>query len=125
MLSVREGLDPRQRALLKTNYGRRVQHERRLINTPATLIVVPSSLLEHWYEQLKRHVDARVLERDGAGGAGSAIAVWIDGLGDMNSASSFQLPSKQRLMRVFLRDSKPGSGIPVGVPVFAKITSPL
>ena len=34
--------------------GKRVQMERRLIGTSATLIVVPSSLLEHWHEQLCR-----------------------------------------------------------------------
>ena len=34
--------------------GKRVQMERRLIGTSATLIIVPSSLLEHWHEQLCR-----------------------------------------------------------------------
>ena len=68
MLSVREGLDPRQRALLKTNYGRRVQHERRLLNTPATLIVVPSSLLElSSLRQRAAYARARALRADSCG----------------------------------------------------------
>ena len=29
----------------------------------ATLVVVPEALVEHCYEQLRRHVDARCLER--------------------------------------------------------------
>ena len=94
MLAVREGLDPRQRALNKSKIGKRVQLERNLVGTPATLVVVPTSLLEHWYEQLRRHIDLRVLRRH-AGCDG--CAVWVDGLGDLEEAHAFVLPPRQRM----------------------------
>jgi len=98
LLAVREGLDPRQRGFNKTALGKRVQMERRLIGTSATLIIVPSSLLEHWHEQLCRHVDPAVLQlRRGDDGSPSCCEVWIDGLGDWQAAGGFRLPSKPKV----------------------------
>ena len=94
MIAVREGLDPRHRSFIKSTLGKRVALERKLVCTPATLVVVPMALLEHWFEQLRRHVDYRALSRDGAG---HGCAVWIDGLGDAALAPFFSLPPKQRL----------------------------
>ena len=39
LLAVKEGLDPRHRAFIRSAAGRRVQFERRLITTAATLVV--------------------------------------------------------------------------------------
>ena len=52
--------------------------------------MVPTALLEHWFEQIRRHVDLRCLQRrsDGAAGRGS---VWIDGMGDIADLGTFRL----------------------------------
>ncbi|KAL3927260.1 MAG: hypothetical protein SGPRY_002909 [Prymnesium sp.] len=65
---VRAGLDKRRRALHMSEGGRRALFERGLIPSGATLVLVPSALLEHWFEQIRRHVDLRVLGRGAAGG---------------------------------------------------------
>ena len=84
---IRAGLDPRQRSFFQSGLGRRALFERNLLAAPSTLVVVPEALLEHWFEQLRRHVDLRSLERSGARHG----AVWIDGLGDMASVEEFRL----------------------------------
>eukprot|EP00966_Prymnesium_polylepis_P072586 1685219-Prymnesium_polylepis.1 len=48
------------------------------------------ALLEHWYEQLRRHVDLRALQGRPDGG-GARGAVWIDGLGDVADVSDFRM----------------------------------
>ena len=75
---IRAGLDPRQRSFFQGLLGRRALFERSLLAAPTTLVVVPEALLEHWFEQLRRHVDLRCLERCGQ----THTAVWIDGVGE-------------------------------------------
>ena len=75
---IRAGLDPRQRSFFQSLLGRRALFERSLLAAPTTLVVVPEALLEHWFEQLRRHVDLRCLERCGQ----THTAVWIDGVGE-------------------------------------------
>ena len=58
--------------------------------------MVPEALLEHWFEQLRRHVDLRCLERRGQ----AHTAVWIDGLGDMASVQEFRLKSAAHMDEV-------------------------
>ena len=59
MVEARETLDKRSRAFNASNEGLRLKHERQLRPSSATLIVVPLVLLEHWYEQLARHLGLR------------------------------------------------------------------
>ena len=79
--AMRRGLDRKQRSYFATNVGRRALLERELRPVGATLIVVPTPLLEHWAEQFRRHVDLDAISRspDGSG----RLAVWIDGVGDL------------------------------------------
>lgn len=93
---MRRGLDRKQRAFFATPEGKRALLERELRPTPATLIVVPTPLLEHWAEQLRRHVDLASIAfgghapaggvQGGAGGGYGRGAVYIDGLGDLLDA---------------------------------------
>lgn len=86
---IRAGLDPRQRSFFQSLLGRRALFERSLLAAATTLVVVPEALLEHWFEQLRRHVDLRCLERHGH----AHTAVWIDGVGDMANVREFRLKS--------------------------------
>ena len=63
------------RHFLKTKVGRRLTYELSLRSTSATLIVVPIALLEHWFEQITRHIDLHYYSEynDGRG------VVYIDG----------------------------------------------
>lgn len=98
---MRRGLDRKSRAFFATPLGKRALLERELRPVVGTLIVVPTPLLEHWAEQLRRHVDLGTLSRSGrrrwhhgpygaedaAGGARDDAhgrgAVYIDGAGDL------------------------------------------
>ena len=55
-----------------------------------------TSRQEHWFEQLRRHVDLRCLERRGA----RRGAVWIDGLGDMAAVQEFRHKSAAAMEEV-------------------------
>ena len=65
-----------------------------MLPAATTLVVVPTALLEHWFEQIRRHVDLRCLQRspDGALGRG---AVWIDGMGDLADCETFRLRASE------------------------------
>ena len=84
---VRAGLDKRNRSYFASAVGGRALFERNLLAAPTTLVVVPDALVEHWFEQLRRHVDLRCLEQHGR----KAGAVWIDGVGDMAEVDEFRL----------------------------------
>jgi SNF2 family DNA or RNA helicase len=56
MLEYKSSVDRSSRAQRKSAEGRRILFERSLRPSAATLIVVPLALLEHWYEQIVRHV---------------------------------------------------------------------
>ena len=92
--AMRRGLDRKQRSYFATNVGRRALLERELRPVGATLIVVPTPLLEHWAEQFRRHVDLDAISRspDGSG----RLAVWIDGVGDL---ADLVPPSARRTAR--------------------------
>ena len=87
---IRAGLDPRQRSFFQSLLGRRALFERSLLAAPTTLVVVPEALLEHWFEQLRRHVDLRCLERCGQ----THTAVWIDGVGEPSCPEPEPSPSR-------------------------------
>lgn len=84
---IRAGLDKRNRSYFASAVGGRALFERNLLAAPTTLVVVPDALVEHWFEQLRRHVDLRCLEQHGR----KAGAVWIDGVGDMAEVDEFRL----------------------------------
>ena len=58
----------------------RLIFERSLIPCSMTLIVVPDALLEHWAEQIRRHLDLEVFADPNASGEGSQGVVYIDGI---------------------------------------------
>lgn len=80
MNKVKRGLDPRERKVAQARSNRsRAAFERLLCPTGATLVIVPLALLEHWYEQIMRHVSLRYYSNsDDLRGL-----VYLDGLGDI------------------------------------------
>jgi hypothetical protein len=107
---VREGLDrsnrKHKRALNASPLQRRIQFERSLSPSAATLIICPLALLEHWYEQISRHLNLQYFcssndrsgdneedgeEKEETGGEGENMdkrsrcrgVVYLDGLGDI------------------------------------------
>jgi hypothetical protein len=81
MNRVREGLDHklRNKTTSTTPATRRLRFERNLCPSSATLIVVPLALLEHWYEQITRHLQLHYFTDD----AEERGVVYLDGLGDI------------------------------------------
>ena len=56
MLTAKASMDKRSRASFQSASGARMLLERSLHPSAATLIIVPMALLEHWFEQIKRHL---------------------------------------------------------------------
>lgn len=81
MNKIREGLDPNNRkiATSSTPAQQRMRLERSLCPSSATLIVVPLALLEHWYEQITRHLQLDYFTQD----EDHRGVVYLDGLGDI------------------------------------------
>ena len=61
VMSMKEGLDKKQRAVRHSDAYLRLMTEVKLVPSSATLIIVPMSLLEHWYEQISRHINLAYL----------------------------------------------------------------
>ena len=70
---------------LNNDKGRRMKFERNLIPCNTTLIIVPDALLEHWAEQIRRHMNLDVFA-DVCNEEGSRDVVYIDGVGDLSTA---------------------------------------
>jgi len=107
MISAKASMDKRSRSTFQSTAGMRMLLERSLHPSSCTLIVVPMALLEHWFEQIKRHLGldylahstATATEREQAvqngmgdflrGGSdedslkGRRGVVYFDGLGDI------------------------------------------
>lgn len=80
MNNLRESLDNKARKQLQSNHNRnRSVFERRLCPTSATLIIVPIALLEHWYEQIMKHINLLYVDGEDNGRG----LVYLDGLGDI------------------------------------------
>lgn len=79
------GLDKRSRRLLMSEEGRCLKRERSLIESCATLIVVPDALLEHWFQQIYMHLDLSVFAPGVSHHATNGVrgVVYLDGIGDM------------------------------------------
>lgn len=82
MNEIREGLDRSGRKIRSltnlTLSQKRSRLERSLCPSSATLIIVPLALLEHWYEQIKRHLNLYYYTND----KNLKGVVYLDGLGD-------------------------------------------
>lgn len=79
MLAIKTQLDKSSRRRFQSLVGKRIQWELSLRPSSATLIIVPLALLEHWYEQIIRHIELKYLSPSGDGRG----VVYIDGLGDI------------------------------------------
>jgi SNF2 family DNA or RNA helicase len=63
MNDMKAGMDKSSRSFLKSKQGQRISYERSLRPSAATLVVVPLALLEHWYEQILRHIGLHYFTR--------------------------------------------------------------
>ena len=86
VIAFKAGLDKRNRRFFSNDKGKRMLFERNLIPCSTTLIVVPDALLEHWAEQIRRHVNLGVFVDPNENNEGSHGVVYIDGVGDLASA---------------------------------------
>jgi hypothetical protein len=98
MIEIKAGLDKGNRKLLKGPMGRRLQQERKLIPSSATLIIVPDALLEHWFQQIHMHLHLSRFEDQNDPGIHNIV--YVDGLGDFAD------------MRLPLRQTKSGLQVP-------------
>ena len=78
-------LDKRKRRYFASDKGKRLMFERDLIPCSTTLIIVPDALLEHWAEQMRRHLNLEMFAETNCGG-GSRGVVYVDGVGDLSTA---------------------------------------
>jgi SNF2 family DNA or RNA helicase len=93
MNKIREGLDRSNRRLNCSTQPKdeRIRYERSLVPSAATLIVVPVNLLEHWYEQITRHLSLRYFSSDDHESNEDKVGrgiVYLDGLGDIVDVES-------------------------------------
>lgn len=79
MALIKCKLHKKSRRFLQTKIGRRLSFELSLRSSSATLIIVPLALLEHWFEQITRHINLQYYSEDNDGRG----VVYIDGLGDI------------------------------------------
>ncbi|KAL3784494.1 hypothetical protein HJC23_013637 [Cyclotella cryptica] len=110
VVRFKAGLDKRNRQFLRSTMGKRILLERNLIPCSTTLVIVPDALLEHWAEQIRRHVNLEVFadpssfHRGDNNGKSSHGVVYIDGVGDLSTARfplnhmQMPLPSAFQLM---------------------------
>ncbi|KAL7493687.1 hypothetical protein ACHAWT_010569 [Skeletonema menzelii] len=105
VINFKAGLDKRNRRLVISAEGRRMLFERNLLPCSTTLIIVPDALLEHWAEQIRRHMKLDVFGEVSGSDAG---VVYIDGVGDLSSARfplnhrSMKLPSPFELVNYLM-----------------------
>lgn len=89
VIAFKAGLDKRSRRYFANSKGKRMLFERSLIPCSTTLIIVPDALLEHWAEQIKRHVNLDIfVDPNSKGGScsdGEGV-VYVDGIGDLSRA---------------------------------------
>jgi SNF2 family DNA or RNA helicase len=90
IVKLKAGFDKRNRRFFNTPAGQRLMIERSLVPSSTTLIIVPDALLEHWAEQIKRHVNLKVFAdpNNNETPGGSRGVVWVDGVGDLSTARS-------------------------------------
>jgi len=86
VIAFKAGLDKRNRRFFANEKGKRMIFERNLIPCSTTLVIVPDALLEHWAEQIRRHVNLNMFVDQNVGGQGSEGVVYIDGVGDLATA---------------------------------------
>ncbi|KAL7522106.1 hypothetical protein ACHAWX_006795 [Stephanocyclus meneghinianus] len=92
VVHFKAGLDKCNRQFLRSLIGKRMLLERNLIPCSTTLVIVPDALLEHWAEQIRRHMNLEVfvdtfsLHGGDGNGVGSHSVAYIDGVGDLSTA---------------------------------------
>jgi len=99
LTNFKSGMDKSNRKFLKSEAGRRLQWERSLVPTGATLLVVPDALLEHWFQQIHQHMDRSLFadanedaaasdteQIDNIQNANARGVVYLDGVGDLADA---------------------------------------
>ena len=57
VIAFKAGLDKRNRRFFNNDRGKRMLFERNLLPCSSTLVIVPDALLEHWADQIHRHVN--------------------------------------------------------------------
>lgn len=85
VVAFKAGLDKQNRQLFINPMGKRMMLEQNLIPASTNLIIVPDALLEHWAEQIRRHIKIEVFA-DSINGRGCEGVVYIDGVGDISTA---------------------------------------
>jgi len=80
MISAKASMDKRSRATFQSPGGLRMLLERSLHPSAGTLVVVPMALLEHWFEQIKRHLGLDFLSHSTATAAEREQAI-LNGMG--------------------------------------------
>jgi SNF2-related domain len=90
LLTLKASLHKSHRKILNSEAGRRMAWERNLIPTSATLLVVPDPLVEHWAEQIYRHLNRSLFAANKSGTSpnndeGRGV-IYIDGIGDIAHA---------------------------------------
>ena len=78
---LKERLDSSRRKSLSAT-SNRIIYERKLLPSAATLIIVPLALLEHWCEQIMRHLQLSYFLH-GSDRSHMRGVVYLDGLGDI------------------------------------------
>jgi SNF2-related domain len=87
MVQIKAGLDKSNRKVLMSAVGRRMKMERSLLPSSATLVIVPDSLLEHWFQQILQHLDlSRFTDQGDNSNNNNRGVVYIDGIGDIVDA---------------------------------------
>ncbi|KAL7548648.1 hypothetical protein ACHAWF_011915 [Thalassiosira exigua] len=103
VVAFKAGLDKRNRRFFSNEKGKRIRLERNLTPCASTLVLVPDALLEHWAEQIRRHINLAVFA-DPVHGERCGGVVYVDGVGDLSMArfplnhSAMPLPSAFDLM---------------------------
>lgn len=110
-----DGLDTKKRKAGCSLDSARLCRERSLAPSTGTLIVVPQCLLEHWFEQIKRHLNLEYFTRSGKDGVNTSDSlgshpgvVYMYGLGDIadiqSPLSKMQVSAANQVADNFLRD---------------------
>jgi SNF2 family DNA or RNA helicase len=95
---LKAGLDKRKRSYFLSEKGKRLVFERDLMPCSSTLIIVPDVLMEHWAEQIRRHLNLEVFA-EANNGVGSQGVIYIDGVGDLaKNGFSLNNVSLQKMM---------------------------
>lgn len=88
VMNLKVTLDKTNRSLIKSEKGKRLLIERNLLSTNATVIIVPDALLEHWFQQIIKHLNLKRFSEnnDDNDSPVPRSVVYLDGIGDIADA---------------------------------------